>query len=68
MGNGSCIEFRIEVTFGNNEMKMVNNQINSHHVQKDNFEFIENGDHGAQDQCSLWDQKNKNKSIYSCFM
>jgi hypothetical protein len=53
MGNGSCIEFRIEVTFGNNEMKMVNNQINSHHVQKDNFEFIENGDHGAQDQCSL---------------
>jgi hypothetical protein len=33
----------------NNEIKILKN----HHVQKDNFEFVENGYHEAQDQCSL---------------
>jgi hypothetical protein len=51
--NGSRIEFGVEVKFGNNEVKMLKNQTNNHHVQKDTFEFIENGDHEAQDQCSL---------------
>jgi hypothetical protein len=51
--NGSCIEFGVEVKFGNNEVKMLKNQINNHHVQKDTFEFIEDGDHEPQDQCSL---------------
>ncbi len=50
--NGSCIEFGIEVKFMNNEIKILKN----HHVQKDNFEFVENGYHEAQDQCSLWGQ------------
>jgi hypothetical protein len=27
--------------------------LHGHHVQKDNFEFVEDGDHEAQDQCSL---------------
>jgi hypothetical protein len=39
--------------FGNNEVKMLKNQINNHHVQKDIFEFIKNDDHEAQDQYSL---------------
>jgi hypothetical protein len=30
--------------------------LHGHHVQKDNFEFVEDGDHEAQDQCSLWGQ------------
>jgi hypothetical protein len=51
--NESCILFRVEVKFGNNEVKMLKNQINNHHIQKDIFEFIEDGDHEAQDQCSL---------------
>jgi hypothetical protein len=51
--NGSCIEFVVEAKFGNNEVKMIKNQTNNHHVQKDIFEFIEDGDHEAQDQCSL---------------
>jgi hypothetical protein len=32
---------------------MLNNQINNCHVQKNIFEFIKDGDHEAQDQCSL---------------
>ncbi len=52
MQNGSCTEFRVEVKFGNNEVEMLKNQINNHHVQKDTFEFIEDDDHEAQDQCS----------------
>jgi hypothetical protein len=40
MQNGSCIEFRVEVKFGNNEVKMLKNQTNNHHVQKDIFEFL----------------------------
>ncbi len=39
--------------FGNNEVKMLKNQTNNHHVQKDIFEFVEDHDHEAQDQCSL---------------
>jgi hypothetical protein len=31
---------------------MLKNQTNNHHVQKDNFEFVENGDHEAQDHYS----------------
>jgi hypothetical protein len=31
--NGSCIEFKVEVKFGNNEVKMLKNQTNNHHVQ-----------------------------------
>jgi len=54
--NGSCIEFKIEVKFVNNKIKMWRNQTNNHHVQKDNFGFVENGYHEAQDQCSLWGQ------------
>jgi hypothetical protein len=27
---------------------MLNNQTNNHHVQKDNFKFIKDGDHEAQ--------------------
>ncbi len=56
MQNGSCIEFGVEVKFGNNEVKMLKNQTSNHHVQKDIFEFVEDGDHEAQDQCSLWGQ------------
>jgi hypothetical protein len=39
--------------FGNNEAKMLKNQTNNHHVQKAIFEFVEDGDREAQDQCSL---------------
>jgi hypothetical protein len=53
MKNQSCIEFGVEAKFGNNEIKMLKNQTNNHHVQKDNFEFIEDGDHEVEDQCSL---------------
>jgi len=53
MQNGSCTEFGVEVKFGNNEVKMLKNQINNHNVQKDTFEFIEDDDHEAQDECSL---------------
>ncbi len=35
---------------------MLKNQTNNHHAQKDNFEFIEDGDHEAQDHYSLWGQ------------
>ncbi len=42
--------------FENNKEKMLKNQTNNHHVQKDNFEFIEDGDHEAQDHYSLWGQ------------
>jgi hypothetical protein len=41
--NESCIEFEVEVKFGNNEIKMLKNQTNNHHVQKDIFEFVEVG-------------------------
>jgi hypothetical protein len=51
--NGSCIEFRVEMKFENNKEKVLKNQTNNHHVQKDNFEFIEGGDHEAQDHYSL---------------
>ncbi len=54
--NGSCIEFGVEVKLGNNEVKMLKNQTNNHHVEKDTFEFVEDGDHEAQDHCSLWGQ------------
>jgi hypothetical protein len=37
-------------------IKMLKNQTNNHHVQNDTFEFVEAGDHEAQDQCSLWGQ------------
>jgi hypothetical protein len=50
---GHGIKFIVEVKFGNNEVKMLKNQINNHHVQKDTFEFIEDDDHETQDQCSL---------------
>jgi hypothetical protein len=53
MQNESCIEFGVKVKFGNNEVKMPKNQTNNHHVQKDIFELVEDGDHEAQDQCSL---------------
>ncbi len=36
---------------------MLKNQTNNHDVQKDTFEFIEDGDHETQDQCSLWGQQ-----------
>ncbi len=39
--------------FGNNEVKLLKNQTNNHHVQKNTFGFVEDGDHEAQDQCSL---------------
>ncbi len=42
--------------FGDNEAKMLINQTNNHHVQKDTFEFVEDGDHETQNQCSLWGQ------------
>jgi hypothetical protein len=51
--NESCIEFEVEVKFGNNEIKMLKNQTKNHHVQMDTFEFVEDGDQEAQDQCSL---------------
>jgi hypothetical protein len=51
--NGSCIEFRVEIMFENNKENMLKNQTNNHHAQKDNFEFIEDCDHEAQDHCSL---------------
>ncbi len=35
---------------------MQKNQTNNHHVQNNTFEFIEDGDHKTQDQCSLWGQ------------
>jgi hypothetical protein len=47
--NGSCIKFKVEVKFGNSKIKMLKNQTNNHHVQKDTFEFIEDGDQEAQD-------------------
>ncbi len=56
MQNGSWIEFKVEVKFGNSEIKMLKNQTNNHHVHKDTFEFVEEGDQEAQDQCSLWGQ------------
>ncbi len=34
MQNGSCIEFRVEMKFGNNEVKMLKNHKNNHHVQR----------------------------------
>jgi hypothetical protein len=43
----------VEVKFGNNDVKMLKNQTNNHRVQKDTFEFVEDGVHEAQDQCSL---------------
>ncbi len=39
--------------FENDEIKMLKNQTNNHDVQKKTFESIEDGDHEAQDQCSL---------------
>jgi hypothetical protein len=36
--------------------KILKIQTNNHHVQKDNFEFVEDDDHEAQDRCSLWGQ------------
>jgi len=51
--NGSCIEFEVELKFWNNEGKLQKNQTNNHHVQNNTFEFIEDGDHKTQDQCSL---------------
>jgi hypothetical protein len=30
--------------FGHNEIKMLKNQINNHHIQKDIFEFVGDGD------------------------
>jgi hypothetical protein len=56
MQNGSCIAFKVEMKFENNEIKMLKNQINNHHVQNDTFEFVEDGDHETQDQCSLGGQ------------
>ncbi len=53
MQNGLCIKFGVEMKFENNEIKMLKNQTNNHCVQKDTFEFVEDGDHEAQDQCSL---------------
>jgi hypothetical protein len=44
--NGSCIEFGVEVKFGN-EAKMLKNQTNNHQIQKDTFEIVEDGDHEA---------------------
>jgi hypothetical protein len=51
--NGLCIEFRVEVKFENDEIKTLKNKTNNHLVQKNIFEFIEDGDHEAQDQYSL---------------
>jgi hypothetical protein len=45
--NGSCIEFGVEMKFGNNEVKMLKNQPNNEHVQKYTFEFVEDDDHEA---------------------
>jgi hypothetical protein len=53
MQNGSCIEFGVEMKFGSNEVKMLKNQTNNHHVQKDILEFVEDGDHESEYQCSL---------------
>ncbi len=39
--------------FENNEVKMLKNQTNNHHVQKDKFEFVEDDEYEAQDQYSL---------------
>jgi hypothetical protein len=47
----ACIDFRVK--FENNEVKMLKNQTNNHHVQKDNFEFVEDDEYEAQDQYSL---------------
>jgi hypothetical protein len=35
---------------------MLKNQTNNHHIQKNTFGFVEDVDHEAQDQCSLWGQ------------
>jgi hypothetical protein len=44
---GHALKFGVEVKFGNNEVKMLKNQTNNHHIQNDTFEFIEDGDHEA---------------------
>ncbi len=41
------------MNFENNEVKMLKNQTNNHHVQKDNFEFVEDDEYETQDQYSL---------------
>ncbi len=66
MQNGSCIEFRVEVEFGNNEVKMLKNQTNNHHVQKDTFEFVEDGDHDTRSMFIMRSIKNKGKLKYYC--
>ncbi len=40
MQNGSCIEFEVELKFGNNEIKMLKNQTNNHHVQKNTLNSL----------------------------
>ncbi len=49
-----ALSLELKWSLGNNEIKMLKNQTNNHHVQKDNFEFIKDGDHETQYQCSLW--------------
>ncbi len=67
MQNGPCIEFRIEVKFGKNEVIFLKNQTNNHHAQKDTFEFVKDGDHETQDQVFIMKSiKNKEKLKYSC--
>jgi hypothetical protein len=39
--NGAYIENKVEVKFVNNEIKMSQNQINDHQLQKDNVEVVE---------------------------
>jgi len=54
MQNGSCIEFRVEVKFGNNEIKNAKKSNKQSSCTKWFFEFIENNDYETQDQCWLW--------------
>jgi hypothetical protein len=54
------------VKFGNNEIKMLKNQTNNHHVQKDNVEFVEMGSMNHKITIHYEVNKKKGKLKYSC--
>ncbi len=53
MGHALSLELKWSLGITKKIVKESNKQS---HVQKDNFEFVEHGDHEAQDHCPLWGQ------------
>ncbi len=52
--------------FGNNEIKMLKNQTNNHHVQKDIFEFVEMGTMNHRINVHYEVNKKKENKILLC--